>query len=182
MTLTIREGVPSDAAAVARIHVDCWRTAYRGHIDGAVLDGLDVDDKRASWRRWLKRSAAGQGTDGAVRHAMVVADVDGEVVGWTTFGPARSSDREGWGELAGLYVAPEHAGAGVGRALVAEVERRLAAAGHVRAYLWVLEGNAPAEHAYERYGWIEDGATSIDDATDPTRRLIDRARVRVLAG
>lgn len=180
MTVVVRDGVVADAAGVARIHVEAWQHGYRGLIDDAVLDALDVADRTASWTRWLTRSLAGEGTDGDVRHDMLVADRDGEVVGWATFGPARLPERDGWGELAGLYVLPAAARAGVGRALVAEVERRLAAAGHAHAYLWVLEGNVAAESAYERYGWVEDGATLADHDTDATRVLVDRARVRIL--
>ena len=106
---------------------------------------------------------------------MVVAERDGAVVGWATFGRARLPEREGWGELAGLR-------SGIGRTLIAEVERRLAAAGFARAYLWALDGNAPAEAAYDRYGWFADGATLEDRRTDPTRVLLDRARVRDLGG
>ena len=111
---------------------------------------------------------------------VTTAAASGAVVGSATFGPARLPGREGWGELAGLYVAPAAVRAGIGRALVEAVELRLAAAGFARAYLWVLEGNASAEAAYERYGWREDGATLEDPDTDPTRTLVDRARVRSL--
>jgi len=113
---------------------------------------------------------------------MVAAERDGAVVGWATFGSARLPEREGWGELAGLYVDPAAARSGIGRTLIAEVERRLAAAGFARAYLWALDGNAPAEAAYDRYGWFADGATLEDRRTDPTRVLLDRARVRDLGG
>lgn len=180
MTLVLRDGVVGDAAAIARIHVEAWQHAYRGLIDDAVLDALDVADRTASWTRWLERSLAGFGTDGDVRHDMLVAERDGTVVGWATYGPAREPARAGWGEIAGLYVAPSSARGGVGRALVAEVERRLAASGFADACLWVLEGNAPAEAAYERYGWLEDGATLADHDTDATRVLVDRARIRRL--
>lgn len=181
MTLVVRDGRPADAAGVARIHVDAWRHAYRGLIGDAVLDALDVDDRTASWGRWIARSLAGEGTDGDVRHDMLVAERDGEVVGWATFGPARMPERAGWGELAGLYVAPAALRSGIGRALLEGVEQRLAAAGFARAYLWVLEGNAPAEAAYERCGWLEDGTTIDDPDTDATRMLVDRARIRTLA-
>lgn len=180
MTLVVRDATPHDAAAVARIHVTAWQQAYAGLIHQPVLDALDVGDRTASWTRWLERSLAGEGTDGAVRHAMVVVERDGEVVGWATHGPARIPERSGWGELAGLYVDPLAARSGIGHAMIAEVEARLAASGFERAYLWVLEGNAPAEAAYSRYGWEPDGATLPDPDTDPTRTLVDRARVRIL--
>jgi len=180
VTVAVRDGRPPDAGAVARIHVAAWQHAYRGLVGDAVLDALDVDARTASWSEWIARSLRGDGTDGDVRHELLVAERDAEVVGWATFGPARAADRAGWGELAGLYVDPAVARSGVGRALVSEVERRLAAAGCTHAYLWVLEGNAPAEQAYERYGWTEDGARLEDVETDPTRTLVDRARVRTL--
>ncbi|WP_144719988.1 GNAT family N-acetyltransferase [Agrococcus jejuensis] len=181
MTIAIRDATTADAAAVARIHVTAWQHAYAGLIHRPVLDALDVADRTAGWTRWLERSLAGEGTDGDVRHAMVVAERDGEVMGWATFGPARLPEREGWGELAGCYVDPRATRSGIGRAMVAEVEARLTAAGFERAYLWVLEGNVPAEQAYSRYGWEPDGATLDDPDTDPTRVLVDHARVRILA-
>ena len=52
-----------------------------------------------------------------------------------------------------LAVAPGHRGRGIGRALLAEIEREARARGACKITLEVLEGNAIARHAYDRAGF-----------------------------
>jgi GNAT superfamily N-acetyltransferase len=83
------------------------------------------------------------------------------ICGFATVAPAAESDAPGCGELAALYVAPEHWRSGVGSALLAVVRRQLLVFGHRQAILWVLVGNAPAEKFYERDGWVKDSAQRV---------------------
>ncbi len=62
-------------------------------------------------------------------------------------GPAGFLARRG-AEVLALYVAPDHAGRGLGRALLAEAQRRAA-----RLTLWVAEANAPARAFYAAQGF-----------------------------
>ncbi|MEU6929538.1 hypothetical protein AB0A05_10295 [Streptomyces sp. NPDC046374] len=43
--MPIREAAPSDAAAVAAVHIRSWRAAYRGLVPDAYLDSLDVGER-----------------------------------------------------------------------------------------------------------------------------------------
>lgn len=52
-----------------------------------------------------------------------------------------------------LAVAPRRRHAGIGRALMAEMERRLAAKGCLKSYLLVAPANAEAVAFYRRLGW-----------------------------
>lgn len=180
MGIEVRSGCETDAPAIARIHVDAWRSAYRGLIAQHVLDALDVQALTQSWREWITRSAGAGITESAADHELAVATERDEVVGWATFGPARDAERRGSGELAGLYVHPSAAGKGVGSVLVEYVADALHRQGFASAYLWVLEGNRPAERFYERHRWLEDGAVKRDLETEPGSVLVDRARVRSL--
>ncbi|MFZ6030914.1 MAG: GNAT family N-acetyltransferase [Chloroflexota bacterium] len=56
------------------------------------------------------------------------------------------------GTIYHLAVARAYRGQGVGRALMAEVERRLKEKGCTRAYLMVIKGNEAARF-YENLGW-----------------------------
>ncbi len=60
-----------------------------------------------------------------------------------------------------MYVDPEAWGAGLGRALIVEAERRLAER-HPVATLWVLRGNTRARRFYEAGGWRPDGTERRD--------------------
>ena len=46
--VSIRAAVGDDAPAIADVHVRAWQAAYRGIIEDEYLDGLSVDEQRAS--------------------------------------------------------------------------------------------------------------------------------------
>ncbi|MEC3997902.1 GNAT family N-acetyltransferase [Actinacidiphila sp. DG2A-62] len=85
------------------------------------------------------------------------------VVGWAAFGPYRGEpDTTADCELYALYLRPEWAGRGVGRALMAEVVRQAAAQGRERLLLWVLADNARARRFYAAAGFAPDGTEATD--------------------
>jgi GNAT superfamily N-acetyltransferase len=122
------------------VQVASWQAAYPGLIDQAFLDSLDVDGRTRSWDRILHQT----------RGKVLLAEEGGEVAGFCAVGPAIEDD---WGEVFAIYADPALWGTGLGRDLLAAGERSLFEAGHHRALLWVLEGNARARSFYERQGW-----------------------------
>ncbi|OIJ88442.1 GNAT family N-acetyltransferase [Streptomyces colonosanans] len=155
-TLRIRDMTPDDCRRVSEIRINGWRTAYRGLIPQSYLDALDVDADTAR-----RRARLAQG-DGVVN---LVADRDGEVVGWAAHGPYRDGEAlTEDAELYAIYVSPQVLGAGAGRALLAESTRRCTAAGHERMLLWVLRENTRARRFYERAGFHADGTEETFEA------------------
>ncbi len=136
----VRFATPGDAEAIASVHVTSWQHAYQGILDRDFLGGLDLATRVSWWNALLDRD------DGSA----LVAEVDDAVVGFSLVGTA---DDEGWGEVMAIYVDPDQWGAGLGWALLAAAEERLAELGHNRALLWVLEANSRARAFYERQGW-----------------------------
>ncbi len=85
------------------------------------------------------------------------------VVGWAAFGPYRGEpDGTADGELYALYLRPEWAGRGIGRALMSEVVRQAAAQGRERLLLWVLADNTRARRFYAAAGFTPDGTEATD--------------------
>ncbi len=156
--IVVRPAERADVAGIARVRVAGWRTAYRGILEDTVLDGLDADRDTA---RYLERWDEGP--------TRTVADDDGVVVGFST---TRRYDREPddcaeWpGDdtdalVSGLYVAPTHWSAGVGRALMGEALHRLEAGGHRTVRLWVLRDNVRARRFYELAGFVDEEPVGI---------------------
>lgn len=165
MTANVRDASIDDAAGIAKVRVQTWRTAYRGLVPQSVLDRMDV--QREAERRvelWEEHHAD------ARRHELV-AVADGEVVGWAMCGPAYDRVEGVTGELYAIYAMQDRWSRGVGHALLAESERRLAADGHERAYLWVLAGNERAATFYEQHGWHEDGGEKVEQGMHERRRV-----------
>lgn len=135
-----------------------------------VLEGLSLDEIAERWDGIITAPELGSG--------VLVAETDGAILAWSSFGAARDDDAPATAELRGIYAHPESWSSGVGRALLASVEDRLRDAGHRRAYLWVLDGNERAVRFYERHQWADDGAVKIDDRRGMTLR--ERRHVKVL--
>jgi GNAT superfamily N-acetyltransferase len=137
----IRPGTPEDAEAVARVHVETWQAAYAHVLPRQELQAMSPADRVEQWRR----------------RPPIVAEVDGQVVGFVSVGASRSADAEG--ELYAIYVHPDHWGTGVGRTLLEAGETELSRLGHRSVVLWVLDDNPRARRFYERAGWSTDGMT-----------------------
>ena len=144
----LRRATGADAAAIAGVQLRAWRAAYRELLPAWFLDGLRERSLTAEWAGNLARAGP--------EDAVLVAELDGAVVGFAVAGPARSDD--GVGELFELDVDPAHWGRGTGRALLAAATAALAGLGLDEAVLWVLPGNARARRLYEAAGWVAEGS------------------------
>ncbi|MCC2028118.1 GNAT family N-acetyltransferase [Microbacterium tenebrionis] len=168
--MIVRPAVPADADGVAEVHVRSWQAAYRDLMPQEVLDGLSVEQRAEGWRGILGDMSRASRT--------LVAEHEGRIVGWASFGAARDADAPGTGELWGIYALPESWSSGIGHAMIAAVERELIDAGHATAYLWVLDGNERAAAFYERHGWNADGGAKVEER--PGLVLHERRHTRAL--
>src|SRR5690242_11484227 len=140
----LRLADPADALEIAGVHVRSWQVGYRGLIDDAFLDALEPAQRAGIY---------GLGSSGPAAQETVVVVLDGEIAGFSTFGPTRDPDAAGAGEIYALYVDPPHWGTGLGRRLLEDSRRRLLTRGFTDAVLWVLLGNDRAERFYGEDGW-----------------------------
>ena len=164
----VRRAAAGDAAGIAAVHVASWQAAYRGLMPREVLDSLSVPARTERWAANLADTDAGVTT--------LVAELDGEVIGFASVGPSRDEGAEGTGELWALYLHPRHWDAGHGRVLHAHAVSALVASGVVDATLWVLTTNRRARRFYERHGWAADGAGRVAALGDVP---LDETRYRV---
>ena len=170
MAVIIRAARIDDADAIAAVHVRTWQEAYRGVVPAAALAALDEDARALAWRTSIAAGAP----------CALVADDDGVVVGFASFGAARDADLAGDGELYAIYVTSSHWRAGVGHALLTAVEHDLVHIGAREPALWVLADNPRARTFYQRHGWRVDGAERIVTGSAATGLLEVRYRKRSL--
>ncbi|MEW6404433.1 MAG: GNAT family N-acetyltransferase [Chloroflexota bacterium] len=158
--LNVRRASLADAEAIARIHVGSWQEAYRGVIPDSVLDRLSVDARLTQWRTSLA-------DPNDEYHRVFVGEVDGDILGFVSYGAERESDPVYRGELFAIYIMRSGHRRGLGRRLVAAVAQSLLDIGLSSMLVWVL-GKNPARGFYERLGGvylrekpIEIGGTSL---------------------
>lgn len=145
--MNIRPAIPTDAMAVARVHVRAWQAGYRGLMPDDYLDGLRPEERAQRYDF---------GSLDPARPRTLVAVADDAIRGFATISPARDEDAASQGELCALYVEPDSWGRGVGRALASAARTGLYRLGFRKAVLWVVAGNARAERFYRADGWSPD--------------------------
>ena len=142
MTTQIRVAVRDDAAGIARVHVDSWRTTYQGLMPDHVLDSLSYEQRETFWSETI-----GQHHE----QETFVGELDGQVVGFACAGKERSQNPLYTGELYAIYVLQQAQKRGVGRQMVLRVARWLLEQEHTTMLVWVLEQNS-ARRFYEAMG------------------------------
>jgi GNAT superfamily N-acetyltransferase len=142
--MRIRKADVDDAAAIARVHVDAWRTTYVGIVPDEYLAGLSYEQRAQNWRESL--------ADWAGREFTLVAENDQRaIVGFATGGPEREGNAVYRGELRAIYLLADSRRIGIGRRLVAGVAKGLFDAGFDSMLVWVLSDN-PSRRFYEMLG------------------------------
>jgi len=145
--LLVRPAAGDDAAAIARVHRESWRTTYAGILPLDVIARHAGRKTEASWRQ---RLVASRGI-----YATWIAERPGEgIVGFAMCGPAREPIEGLEAEIHALYVLQSHQRRGVGRALVRASARHFVRNGYFGFYLWVLKANR-ARLFYEALGGEE---------------------------
>lgn len=143
--MIMREASLDDAAAIAWVHVNTWRTAYRGIVPEDYLAALDYEKRESSWVQILSTAAENS------HFAYVVEDGAGQIIAFADGGPERTSDPVYKGELYAIYILAAYQRKGIGRRLSLAVVERLSQSGFHSMLAWVLADN-PACRFYEALG------------------------------
>ncbi|HEX8227991.1 MAG TPA: GNAT family N-acetyltransferase [Chloroflexia bacterium] len=138
----IREATIEDVPGIARVHIESWRTTYKGIMPQSIIEGFTYEQREALWRRALDPGNAS---------FVYVAEEGGEVVGFASGGPAREDAPNHAAELYAIYLLQEHQGKGIGRRLFDAVVQELARRGLYSMAIWVIAEN-PACGFYEAMG------------------------------
>jgi GNAT superfamily N-acetyltransferase len=152
---TIGPATERAAAGIAKVYVDTWRSTYAALLPHRVLLGMSYERQTREWS-WVIRNHA------EAQPVIVAAEANLGVVGFSSFGLARPSDRPAGGCFAGegdanvgeiytLYVRPEFQERGIGRRLLAAAFATMVDKGYGCSFLWVLRDN-PSRYFYERAG------------------------------
>jgi len=153
MAIRVRRALFQDAPGIARVHVDTWRSTYRGIISDDYLDGLDYGRSQKNWEDGI--------TDPSHRTTFFVAEDDEVgIVGFAACGRVRDNKWGYSGELYAIYLNQDMQRKGSGKRLVLSVTRDLKARGLDSMLVWVLEEN-PYKRFYESIGGTYVGTSEI---------------------
>lgn len=145
--MIIRPAEIEDARAIASIHVRSWQHTYKDILPADGLSGLSIDERAQQWAGWLRPEASPM--------HVLVAEENGEVVGFASWGPTPEDEETDPDTvmLYSIYVSPDFVSLGIGSALLESIEVDMITNGAHAAILSVLAENTPTHRFYERHGW-----------------------------
>ncbi len=157
--ITIRKLQPTDdLMAVGEIYAKSWKHAYRSLLPDEYLNTLTAE-------QWASRL-------GRAGRCVLVAELDGRLVGTASYGEPRTTEYAGQGEIYSIYFLPEYMGKGYGKQLMSAVLDELKELGYNSTFLWVLEDNISARHFYEKTGFACSGEVKEAEIGGKTVREI----------
>lgn len=167
--MNIRAITIDDADALAKIHIDAWKEAYRDLVPIEHLNGLNYAHRAAGFRSAIADKR---------EETYCAEDING-LLGFVTLGSCRDRDvdHSTTGEIWGIYLAPGHWRKGIGSKLCQYAESVLRSRHCHQIVLWVFEANASARRFYEALGFTIEGATkglTIGGVALPTVRYIKK--------
>jgi len=159
--VTVRDACANDAGRIADIARASWSETYRD-----IFEPSFIEDFLA--RNYVPDDLARGAERAGERHDahFLVAERDGMVVAFAQYGPGHRGP-----ELFRIYADPAHYGTGAGRALLAELHRRLR--GRVDGYLVSVHSrNERGRAFYDREGFVVVGGGSTPDCDLTLRRRL----------
>lgn len=157
--MRIREAAVGDAEGIARVHVDSWRTTYKGIVSESYLQQLSYEQRAENWRRGIGKNAI-----------YVAEDETGRIVGFATGGKERTGNYDADGELYAIYLLQEVQGKGIGKKLTKVIAKKLQEQGFTSMLVWVLESN-PSKKFYASLGGEPIDETMIEIGGDEFKEI-----------
>jgi ribosomal protein S18 acetylase RimI-like enzyme len=145
MTVSIRKARLEDAAGIAHVHVDSWRTTYKGLVPDAYLAGLSEERSLQRWQGYLEQPDS---------FLFVSESSPGNINGFIAAGENRLAGSEYKGEIHAIYLVQSAQRKGAGRMLFFNAVETLCSRRIFSMLLWVLKENFPSRKFYEAMGGI----------------------------
>jgi ribosomal protein S18 acetylase RimI-like enzyme len=144
LAVSISPARVEDADAIAALQIESWRSAYRGFLPDAFLDGPIVEDRLRLWRARLPAPAP-------ERRLVLEAITNGALAGFVC---VLLDAEPQWGALLdNLHVRPDLKGLGIGKQLFERARNWVGTvAPTARMHLTVIEENVAARRFYDRQG------------------------------
>lgn len=145
LDVMIDEARLRNAKAIAKVHVDAWRHAYRSVMPDRVLRALTYSRFEYKWEDLLIQKHKG------IQTYLSINQADG-VVGFVRAGPNPDPEAPAPYEVYSINVLPRLQKKSIGTDLLMHGLQAIYDMGGDQAFLWVLEENRFARHFFKHFG------------------------------
>lgn len=140
--MQIRKAEYDDASGIAKVHVDSWKTTYKGIMPAEILNSLSYSKRTDLW----KSNIAAKGD-----YVVVAETDDGMIIGFGTASKRDTNTVERSGDLTSIYLLEDYQGQGIGKMMLKELFLHFKQLHYERIFVEVLEANK-TRFFYEHYG------------------------------
>jgi ribosomal protein S18 acetylase RimI-like enzyme len=151
--MKIREACIEDAERIAIVHVESWKTTYKGIISESYLSSLSIEKRLKNWL-WTF------GNLNVHEKIFVAEDREDNIIGFSSGGRSRNDEFKHDGELYAIYLLRDYQRLGIGKMLFNSVVESLKDNGYSSMMLWVLKDN-PSVAFYKLQGGQALGQKTI---------------------
>ncbi|MGN7409411.1 N-acetyltransferase family protein [Sporosarcina sp. SAFN-010] len=140
--MQIRTANLDDAQGIAKVHVDSWRTTYKGIIPDDFLNNLSYEQRTQLWKKNIEREDD---------YVFIAENSEGEIIGFADAWKREDNLTEKSGDLTSIYLLEKYQGNGIGKKLLKELFNHFKQMGYEKVLVEVLEENK-TRFFYEYYG------------------------------
>ncbi|MBK3494163.1 GNAT family N-acetyltransferase [Viridibacillus sp. YIM B01967] len=110
MTYSIRTATIQDAAGIAKVHVDSWKSTYKGIMKQTVLDNLTYSSREASWRQNIECKG---------NIVFVAVNAEEQIIGFTSGCKTKEDEYPTYdADVTAIYLFEHEQGKGIGKAML----------------------------------------------------------------
>ncbi|MDQ0351942.1 ribosomal protein S18 acetylase RimI-like enzyme [Alkalibacillus filiformis] len=149
--MKIREANISDASGIGKVHVDSWRSTYKGIVPDEYLNNMTYEKRE---KLWINNISAQD------QYIIVAEDETGQIVGFASGGKRVTNEHEDSGDLTSIYILEEFQGQGVGTQLMKEMFAYFRKVGYHTIFVEVLKSNE-SKFFYEAFEAVHNETSSI---------------------
>lgn len=140
--MQIRTANLDDAQGIAKVHVDSWKTTYKGIIPNDFLNNLSYEQRTELWEKNIAR---------ADNYVVIAENNEGQIIGFADAWKREDNVTENSGDLTSIYLLEKYQGNGIGKKLFKELFNHFKQMGYEKVFVEVLEENK-TRFFYEYYG------------------------------
>jgi len=138
MVFNVRKARFSDIQEIALIHVQSWKSAFKGLMPERYINSYTLEDRKTEWLSILDSGS----------ESVIIAEDNDRLVGFLSF-----SENVNFLYLSKLYLCPSIYGKGVGCLLMKQMESEAQTACIDLIRLYVLDNNQSAMKFYTKQGF-----------------------------
>ncbi|MGE7949319.1 N-acetyltransferase family protein [Lysinibacillus sp. NPDC093688] len=140
--MKIRKANIQDAQGIGKVHVDSWRTTYKGILPDDFLNNLSYKQRTELWKKNISD---------ATNYVLVAETEQGKIIGFATSGTRKTNSVPNSTDLTSIYLLEEYHGKGIGKQLLKEIFTYFKQKGYEKVFVEVLAENK-TRYFYEYYG------------------------------